>query len=56
MQETELGVPVRYDEMDENRTTMRVIKRMTDPEQIEIRRQHKEEVEMNAAQVKRIGL
>ena len=51
-----IQAPVRYDEMDEKRTTERVLKRMTDPEQIEKRKLEKEEQEMNEEQSKRIGL
>lgn len=47
---------VRFDEMDERRTTARVLHRMTDPEQIELRNLEKEENEMNAIQANKIGL
>lgn len=48
--------PERYDEMDERRTTERVLKRMTDPEQIEKRRLEREDDEMNNIASQRIGL
>lgn len=47
---------VRFDEMDEQRTTARVLHRMTDPEQIELRKLEKEENEMNTLQATRIAL
>lgn len=42
--------------MDPDRTTERVLNRMTDPEQIEKRRLEKEEGEMNDLTSQRIGL
>lgn len=51
-----IQAPERYDEMDERKTTERVLARMTDPEQIEKRRLEKEEKQMNEVQAKRIGL
>lgn len=46
----------QYDEMDENRTTERILHKMTDPEEIEKRKQKKQEEEMNEEQKKRFSL
>lgn len=48
--------PVRYDEMEQNKTTARILHRMTDPEDIQKRKLVKEEKEMNELQANRIGL
>lgn len=47
---------VRYDEMDSNRTTARILDKMTNPELIAKRKIEKEEKEMNEIQAQRIGL
>lgn len=50
------NAPERYDELDENRTTARILHRMTDPEQIELRKLAKEEEEINNTIRKRIAV
>lgn len=49
-------IPERYDEMEEIKTTERILKRMTDPEEQEKIKIKKEEEQEIKLQEKRLGL